>query len=98
MAAKLKTCSPIEQRAVIRFLAAEGVKTNCFIHNRMKEQYGESCMSQTSCYRWVDEFKNGREDITDKPRSSRPVDVSTPDTVAEVEKLIKSDRILTIDD
>ena len=56
------------------------------------------CLSQTSCYRWVDEFKNGREDITDEPRSGRPVDVSTPDTVAKVEKLIKSDRRLTIDD
>ena len=97
MAAKLKTCSLIEQRAVIRFLAAEGVKTS-FIHSRMKEQYGESCMSQTSCYRWVDEFKNGREDITDKPRSSRPVDVSTPDTVAQVENLINSVRRLAIDD
>lgn len=96
MAAKLKTCSLIEQRAVIRFLTAEGVKPTV-IHKRMKQQYGESCMSQTSCYRWVNEFKNGREDITDEPRSGRLLDVSSPDTVAEVEKLIKSDRRLTID-
>ena len=86
-----------EQRAVIRFLAAEGVKTSV-IRSRRREQYVEICMSQTSYYRWVDKFKNGQEDITDEPRSGRPVDVSTPDTVAEVEKLIKSDRILTIDD
>ncbi|XP_067944477.1 uncharacterized protein [Watersipora subatra] len=65
MATKLKACTLIEQRAVIRFLRAEG---------------------------------NGREDITDEPRSGRPVDVSTSDTEAEVEKLIRSDRRLTIDD
>ena len=58
MASKLKTCSLREQRAVIRLVTAEGVKTSV-IRSRMKEQYGESCMSQTICYRWVDEFKNG---------------------------------------
>ncbi|XP_067929379.1 uncharacterized protein [Watersipora subatra] len=36
--------------------------------------------------------------ITDEPRSGRPVDVSTSDTEAEVEKLIKSDKRLAIDD
>lgn len=97
MAAKLADCSNVEQRAVIRFLTAEGVKASV-IHCRMKEQFGESCMSQTVCYRWVDAFKNGRKDIHDEPRSGRPVDVSTPHTIAEVEKLILSDRRITIDE
>jgi len=95
MAAKLRKCTPIEQRAVIRLLTAESVRAS-LIHSRMKKQYGENSISQTSYYRWVYEFKNRREDITDEPRSGRPVDASAPDTVTKVEKMIKSNRRHTL--
>ncbi|UYV69735.1 hypothetical protein LAZ67_7000528, partial [Cordylochernes scorpioides] len=55
----LKDCTTLEQRAVIRFLNAEGIQTSQ-ICQRMKNIYGESCLSQKNNYKWVNKFKNGR--------------------------------------
>ncbi|UYV80237.1 hypothetical protein LAZ67_18002121 [Cordylochernes scorpioides] len=59
MEVPLKDCTTLEQRAVIRFLNAEGIQTSQ-ICQRMKNIYGESCLSQKYIYKWVNEFKNGR--------------------------------------
>ncbi|UYV67001.1 hypothetical protein LAZ67_4003627 [Cordylochernes scorpioides] len=59
MEAPLKDCTTLEQRAVIRFLNAEGIQTSQ-ICQRMKNIYGESCLSQKNIYKWVNGFKNGR--------------------------------------
>ncbi|UYV78755.1 hypothetical protein LAZ67_16002664 [Cordylochernes scorpioides] len=45
MEAPLKDCTTLEQRAVIRFLNAEGIQTSQ-ICQRMINIYGESCLSQ----------------------------------------------------
>ncbi|UYV79388.1 hypothetical protein LAZ67_17002441 [Cordylochernes scorpioides] len=45
MEAPLKDCTTLEQRAVIRFLNAEGIQTSQ-ICQRMKNIYDESCLSQ----------------------------------------------------
>ncbi|UYV75552.1 hypothetical protein LAZ67_13000588 [Cordylochernes scorpioides] len=45
MEAPLKDCTTLEQRAVIRFLNAEGIQTSQ-ICQRMKNIYGKSCLSQ----------------------------------------------------
>jgi hypothetical protein len=45
MAALLLNCTAVEQRAVIRFLWSEGIKTS-EIYRRMLAQYGEHCMAQ----------------------------------------------------
>ncbi|UYV74512.1 hypothetical protein LAZ67_11003744 [Cordylochernes scorpioides] len=52
MEAPLKDCTTLEQRAVIRFLNAEGIQTSQ-ICQRMKNIYGESCLSQKNIYKWV---------------------------------------------
>ncbi|UYV76643.1 hypothetical protein LAZ67_14001559, partial [Cordylochernes scorpioides] len=54
MEAPLKDCTTLEQRAVIRFLNAEGIQTSQ-ICQRMKNIYGESCLSQKNIYKWVNE-------------------------------------------
>jgi histone-lysine N-methyltransferase SETMAR len=97
MAAKLTECSNLEQRAVIRFLQAEGVKTTQ-IYSRMKAQYGCNCLSKSSCYEWTKAFKEGRVEIQDDERSGRPVDISTPETIRNIEQLILADRRVKIDD
>jgi len=51
MDAPLQDCS-IEERGVVRFLWAEGVKP-VEIHCRMLAQYGQSTMSQRKVYEWV---------------------------------------------
>jgi len=50
MAAPLETCTREEQRSVIRFLGSEGVKP-IEIHQRMKFQYGDACLSQQQVYK-----------------------------------------------
>jgi hypothetical protein len=51
MDAPLHDCS-IEERGVVRFLWAEGVKP-VEIHRRMLAQYEQSTMSQRKVYEWV---------------------------------------------
>jgi len=58
MDAILQDCSIEEQRDVVRFLWAEGVKP-VDIHHRMLAQYGQSTMSQRKVYEWVERFKSG---------------------------------------
>jgi hypothetical protein len=49
MAATLSDCTIEEQRAVVRFLCAEGVKS-AEIHRRMLAQYGARTMHQRKIY------------------------------------------------
>jgi len=71
MDAPLQDCTVEEQRGVVRFLWAEGVKP-VEIHRRMLAQYGQRTMSQRKVYEWVGRFKSGRTRVTDEGRSGRP--------------------------
>jgi len=74
----LQDCTIKEQRGVVRFLRAEGVKP-VEIHCRMLAQYGQSTMSQRKFYEWVERFKSGRTRVTDEGRSGRPSTSCTQD-------------------
>jgi hypothetical protein len=67
MAAMLATCTKEEQHSVIRFLSSEGVKP-IEIHQRMKVQYGDACLSLQQVYKWTRKFMNGISSVTDPPR------------------------------
>jgi len=69
--APLQDCTIEEQRGVLRFLWAEGVKP-VEIHRRMLAQYGQSTMSQRKVYEWVESFKSGRTRVTDESLSGQP--------------------------
>ena len=60
-----------KQKAVIEFLLKEGIAAR-EISDRLRNVYGESALSYPTVRRWVAEFKGGRSDIIDKPRSGRP--------------------------
>jgi len=63
-------CTVLEQRAVIRFLGAEGVKPTD-IHQRILAQYGSfNCRSQRIVYGWVEMFKSGRTNVSDEAAGS----------------------------
>jgi hypothetical protein len=64
MAAPLRNCT-IEERAVVRFLWAEGVKS-VEIHHWMLAQYGVCIMHQQKIYEWIERFKEGRTSVTDE--------------------------------
>ena len=66
----LQDCT-IEERGVVRFLWAQGVKP-VEIHRRTLAQCGQSTMSQRKVYEWVERFKSGRTRVTDEGRSGRP--------------------------
>ena len=78
MEAHLQDCTIEEQRAVVRFLWAEGAKP-VEIHRRMLAQNGQSTMSQRKVYEWVERFKSGRTRVTDEGRSGRPSTSRTQD-------------------
>ena len=74
MAAPLEDVTHEEQRAVIRFLAAEGVKPS-EVYRRMSAQYGSSCLNPPKVYKWIERFKGGRTSIKVEPRQGRPSEV-----------------------
>jgi hypothetical protein len=62
MAAPLSDCAIKEQRAVVRFLWAEGVKF-AEIHRQMLAQHGACTMHQRKIYEWTECFKKGRTSV-----------------------------------
>jgi transposase len=60
-----------EQRSVIKFLWKEGCLAKT-IHTRLQAVYGDVAYALPSVYLWIKEFKCGREDIADQPRSGLP--------------------------
>ena len=70
MDAPLQDYTIKEQRGVVRFLWAEGVKP-VEIHRRILAQYGQTTMSQLKVYEWVESFKSCRTSVTDEGRSGR---------------------------
>ena len=81
MTAPLSVCTKEEQRAVIRFLWAQGV-LGAEIHRRLSAQYGNSALPQQSVYDWITMFKNGRTSFTLDERSGHP---STSTTEGNIE-------------
>jgi hypothetical protein len=88
MDAPLQDYTIEEQRGVVRFLWAEGVKP-VEIHHPMLAQYGQSTMSQQKVYEWVERFKSGRTRVTDEGCSGRPSTSRTQDLASRAaEKLL----------
>ena len=58
----------VEQRAVVGFYFLK-VKKADKIYSRMAEQYVKSFKNQEHFYKWVEEFKNVRNSVTDEHRS-----------------------------
>jgi len=74
----LQDCTIEEQRGLVWFLWAEGVKP-VEIHRRIFSQYGQSTMSQRKVYEWVERFKLCRTRVTDEGHSGRPSTSRTQD-------------------
>jgi len=95
MDALLQDCS-IEERGVVRFLWAEGVKP-VEIHCRMLAQYGQSTVRQRKVYEWVERFKSGLSCVTDdEGRSGRPSTSRTEDHIDRADAMIREDRRITV--
>lgn len=83
------------QKAVIEFLITEGIVPKA-ISERLRTVYGDNALSYATVKRWVVHFNSGNKEITDKPRSGRPVSAATAENKARVDELIRADRRITL--
>jgi transposase len=95
MAAPLSDCTIEEQRAVVRFLWTEGVKS-AEICRRMLAQYGTRTMHQRKIYKWTERFKEGRTSVTDESRPGRPSTSRMDKHIQRVDALIREDQRLML--
>jgi hypothetical protein len=93
----LQDCSIKEQRSVVRFLWAEGVKS-VDIHHGILAQYGQSIMSQQKVYESVERFKSGLTRVSDEGRSGRPSTLRIQDHINRADAMIREDRLITVSD
>ena len=85
----------MDQRINLKFLVKLG-KCPAECLKLLKEVYGEHVMSKTRVYEWHKRFKSGREEVEDDHKSGRPSTAKTPDNINRVNKLVRSDRRLTV--
>jgi len=97
MVAPLATCTKEEQHSVTRFLSSEGVKP-IEIHQRVKVQYGDACLSLQQVYEWTRKFMNSISSVTDSPRPGQAHRVVTPEAIAAVEAIVKENRLVTVNE
>lgn len=84
-----------EQRVNIKF-CFKLQKTAKETHEILKTVYGENVVTLKTVYKWYERLKSGNESLEDEHRSGRPSTSKTDENVQNVEKLIRSNRRLTI--
>ena len=92
MAALIQISAKCEVRSVIRFLNTKG-EHPVEIHRQIVAVYG-NVMNRQNVSKWCCEFSEGRTDILDEQRSSRPSLIS--DDLQEVEGKIRANRSVMI--
>jgi transposase len=97
MEAPLSICTKEEMRGVIRFLFVEDVKPVEIIR-RMQAEYGDNCLSRSKIYEWIEHFKKGRTSICDEERSGRPSTSRNENNIQAVERTVRENRRITVDD
>ena len=53
-------------------------------------------MSRARVFKWHRKFREGEEDVEDKPRSGRPSSSKTDENVKAVRQAVRGDRRLTV--
>jgi hypothetical protein len=85
----------IKQRVNIKF-CVQLDKTPTETYEMLQSVYGDEALSRISVFEWFKQFKDGREDIQDDPRSGRPSTFRNADTIANVREMVTLDRRLTL--
>jgi histone-lysine N-methyltransferase SETMAR len=61
----------LEQRYIIKFFMEEGKKGKKIIE-RLQRHYGTDALARSTVYKWMNELKRGRTDLTNIPSPGRP--------------------------
>ena len=85
----------LEQRINIKFLVKLG-ENGPEIHQMLQQVYGECALKERTVFKWVQCFREGREDPKDDARSGRPSTSSDNENIDHVRSLVLSDRQLTV--
>ena len=86
----------IEVRSNVKFLRKLGWKPADII-NALSSVYEDSAPPDPTVYRWIREFKQGRDSVEDEQRSGRPRTSRSEDIIIAVQKAVEQDRRVTID-
>jgi histone-lysine N-methyltransferase SETMAR len=85
-----------EVRANIKFLTKLDWKPVKIIE-ALQQVYGEFSPCRAVVYDWIKQFKEGREDLQDDPRTGRPSSSKNKEIVELVQNLVEEDRRITVD-
>jgi histone-lysine N-methyltransferase SETMAR len=97
MSVRLSICTKEEQRSVVQFLWAEGVK-GAEIHTPLCVQYGDNALPYQSVYEWIEMFKNGRRSVMDAERMGRLSTSTSGDKQEEARAIILANRRVIIEE
>lgn len=84
----------IEHRAVIKYLYKKGLSSK-EIHLEMTNTLEDSAPAYSTVKKWVADFKNGRESLTDGARSGRPLSATTAENINKIHDMIVNNRQIT---
>ncbi|GBN66417.1 hypothetical protein AVEN_231729-1 [Araneus ventricosus] len=87
--------SRLAQREVIQFLLAEGEQHASQIYRRIKEVYGEQCLTRCTIFRWCQRYEVGRVNIKEFPRRRQAHVVTNSATTSAVDEFIRQNRRIT---
>jgi RNA-binding protein YhbY len=85
----------LEQRINIKFLVIMG-KNGLEINQMLQQVYGEDALKERTVFKWVQHFREGREDPKDDARSGCPSTSSGNENIYRVRSFVLSDRRLTV--
>ncbi|CAF1689988.1 unnamed protein product, partial [Adineta ricciae] len=68
------------------------------IFDELYSVYGDQAPSLRTTERWSKLFREGREELEDKPRFGRPTTETTPENIEQIRLLINDDPYLTIEE
>ncbi|GFS80586.1 protein GVQW3 [Trichonephila clavipes] len=85
----------LEQRYAIKFCVRLG-KNATETFQMLKEAFKDDYISRSQSGKWHKAFKEGREEVTDEPRSRRPTTARTEENVDRVREVLRTDLRLSI--